>query len=170
MIGRIGMGLIGKLFGLHFPPSMPKIKSVFPQIAAQRLDNGQLTKIDVPFVMLQPGEICHFVDDSAIAVEQRYYRSHRNGTGFQIIKGVNWFFGDSTNIPETEVTYTNGKLVITNMRVLFIASKNGIDKKLSTLSAVTPYTNGIEMQFGSQSFTFLLADGKWAYKALKLII
>ena len=69
-----------------------------------------------------------------------------------------------------EPEYTKGILYFTGRRIVFVARKFGFDQKISKLTAVTPYANGMELQFGNKTFTLLLPDGTIAKAALDLIL
>ena len=53
---------------------------------------------------------------------------------------------------------------------MFVAGKNGFEQKLSKLTAVTEYSNAIELQFGNKTYRVLLPDGCLAKDVLDLII
>ena len=65
---------------------------------------------------------------------------------------------------------TNGLLSITNKRVVFSANKGAFDKKITSLSSVTPYTDAIAFQFGSQQFPLETNEPTYIYQILARIV
>ena len=52
-----------------------------------------------------------------------------------------------------------GLLYVTNKRIIFVSDKNAFDKKLKSLTAITPYSNAVQLQFSSKTYTVLVPDG-----------
>ena len=57
----------------------------------------------------------------------------------------------------------------TNQRVVFQAKEWGFDKTYRYLSAITPYSDACEMQFGNKTYCLIVADGNLLNHVLKLI-
>ncbi|MEI3266278.1 MAG: hypothetical protein V8R85_03740 [Frisingicoccus sp.] len=64
---------------------------------------------------------------------------------------------------------STGILYITNQRIVFQAKEWGFDKTYRYLTAITPYSNTCEIQFGNKSYCLVVADGNVLYQALQLI-
>lgn len=89
---------------------------------------------------------------------------------FGVWKGFTYNRGESKSVPEYEREYTKGILFFTDKRIVFVAGKNGFEQKLSKLTAVTEYSNAIELQFGNKTYRVLIPDGCLAKDVLDLII
>lgn len=131
---------------------------------------GILPNLQADKLILNSGETCHFVDVAAIITEKKHYESRHDGASFRVFKGFTYHTGDTKSVPVVEPEYTKGILYFTGRRIIFVARKFGFDQKISKLTAVTPYTNGMELQFGNKTFTLLLPDGTIAKAALDLIL
>lgn len=57
-----------------------------------------------------------------------------------------------------------------NKRVVFSANKGAFDKKISALSAVTPYQNGIAFQFGDQQYPLETRQPEYIYQILARVV
>lgn len=164
------MGLFSYLFGKEPPIQPPVLVSILPPQAAQRIYAGMLPNLQADKLILNSGETCHFVDVAAIITEKKHYESRHDGASFRVFKGFTYHTGDTKSVPVVEPEYTKGILYFTGRRIVFVARKFGFDQKISKLTAVTPYTNGMELQFGNKTFTLLLPDGITAKAALDLIL
>lgn len=164
------MGLFSYLFGKEPPIQPPVLVSILPPQAAQRIYAGMLPNLQADKLILNSGETCHFVDVAAIITEKKHYESRHDGASFRVFKGFTYHTGDTKSVPVVEPEYTKGILYFTGRRIVFVARKFGFDQKISKLTAVTPYTNGMELQFGNKTFTLLLPDGTIAKAALDLIL
>ena len=51
-----------------------------------------------------------------------------------------------------------------------MATKNGFDKQIKKITAITPYSNGIDLQYGSKTYSLFLPDGDIAKHVLDLIL
>lgn len=88
-----------------------------------------------------------------------------------IFKGDRVYFGGGTSSPIEEIVTEQfkGILYVTNHRVIFVNKNNGFDKTFKNLSAVTPYSNAIELQFGSTTYSLLVPDGVLLNDVFKLV-
>ena len=149
------MGLFSYIFGKEPPIQPPVLVSILPPQAAQRIYAGMLPNLQADKLILNSGETCHFVDVAAIITEKKHYESRHDGASFRVFKGFTYHTGDTKSVPVVEPEYTKGILYFTGRRIVFVARKFGFDQKISKLTAVTPYTNGMELQFGNKTFTLL---------------
>lgn len=62
-----------------------------------------------------------------------------------------------------------GILYITNQRIVFQATEWGFDKTYRYLTAITPYSNACELQFGNKSYCMVVANGNITNQVLQLI-
>lgn len=65
---------------------------------------------------------------------------------------------------------TDGVLSITNKRVIFSGNKGAFDIKISALSAITPYKNGIAFQFNDKQYPLETKEPEYVYEILARII
>lgn len=61
------------------------------------------------------------------------------------------------------------KMYVTNQRIVFQASEKGFDKTYRYLTAVTPYVDACELQFGSKTYNMYVDDGNLLYEVLQLV-
>ena len=149
------------------------MSSIFPAAAADTLDRGTLPALNVGTLVLSRGEVCHFVDKACLLTQKtiRHTRHQNRGVSFRIAKGVTYRTGGGLSSPVEQVVpvYTPGYLYITSKRVIFTAKEKAFDKKLSALSALTPYSDAVGLQFGSKTFNLLLPSARWAERTLELL-
>ena len=92
---------------------------------------------------------------------QKRYVGNSSGFSFRVCKGVTYRTGQRRGRP-IEETYTEknkGLLYVTNKRIIFVSDKNAFDKKLKSLTAITPYSNAVQLQFSGKTYTVLVPDG-----------
>lgn len=164
------MDIISKVMGIVPPEKPPILVSIFPQAAAQRIQMGKLPVIQADKLILENGEICHFVDVSALLTIKRRYRTSRAGGSYRISKGFTFHLGNSETVPLIEPEYTKGILYITNQRIIFVANRYGFCHKLKKLTAITPYSDALSLQFGGKSYALLLPAPSIANQAINLLI
>lgn len=164
------MGFLANLLGYIPPEQPPVLVSFFPSAAADMILHGKLLTIQTDKLILASGEVCHFVDIAAAITEKQRRQSIHAGSSYRIGKGFTMHSGRSESVPVSEPTYTKGVLYITNQRIVFTASKNGFDKRLKALTAVTPYSNGVALQYGSKTYTLLSPNGEIIKRTLDLLL
>lgn len=126
-------------------------------------------------ILLSADEVCHY-SQSATYVKTKNvvvgYSGGSRGTTVRVAKGVSFRVGASKAAPvRSDVQErTNGILSITNKRVIFSADKGAFDKKISSLSAITPYKNGIAFQFGEHQYPLETKESEYIYQILNRII
>lgn len=84
------MGLFSYLFGKEPPIQPPVLVSILPPQAAQRIYAGMLPNLQADKLILNSGEICHFVDVAAIITEKKHYESRHDGASFRVFKGFTY--------------------------------------------------------------------------------
>ena len=92
-----------------------------------------------------------------------------NGSGKTVFKDTRWSSGRGRTVEHTELAQHRGILYITNQRIVFQATEWGFDKTYRYLTAITPYSNACEMQFGNKSYCIVVADGNVVNQVLQLI-
>ena len=164
------MGVLAKLFGVVPQEEIPQLVSIFPDAAKNKVKSGKLPTIIADRIILSNGEICHFVDVSAAITEKKRRQTVHAGGSYHLFKGYTAHLGQSQSVAVPESHFTKGVLYITNQRIIFTARENCFDKKIKALTAMTPYTDGISLQFGSKTYTLLLPDGTVAYEIINMLI
>ena len=164
------MGVLTNMLGIVPGETPPKVTSIFPAAAASKIHSGILPTIQADKIILGNGEICHFVDVGVACTEKIRRQSNHVGGSYRIAKGFTAHLGQTQSVPISEPHYTKGILYITNQRIIFVAHENGFDKRLKSLTAVTPYLDGMALQFGSKSHLILLPDSYTAKLALDMLV
>lgn len=72
-------------------------------------------------------------------------------------------------IEHGELVQHRGILYVTNQRIVFQAFEKGFDKTYRYLTAVTPYVDACELQFGSKTYNMYVDDGNLLYEVLQLV-
>lgn len=156
------MGLFSDLFSQNNSADA-RIPAIMPSGALAQIRQGIIPTMRTDRIMLTQGENCHFSERAILLTEKtrKRYVGNSSGFSFRVCKGVTYRTGQQRGHP-IEETYTEknkGLLYITDKRIIFVSSKNAFDKKLKSLTAVTPYTNAVQFQFSSKTYTVLVPDG-----------
>ncbi len=123
--------------------------------------NKTLPHIKGSNIVMKRGEICHYCTNVEITkTKNTVVGNVRTSTGVSVraAKGLYGRVGQSqTQVVRADVTEkTSGMLYITNMRLVLTSSKYGFDKPLSDLTGITPYTEGIGLQFNDKIFNLIV--------------
>ena len=121
-------------------------------------------------LFLKQGEKIHYID-KAINLEIKTVKQYRH-VGHStpgLLKGNRWNVGVAKPNEHTELISHPRILYVTNQRIVFLASEWGFDKMYRYLTAVTPYVDGCEIQFGNKSYNIVVADGNLLNKVLQLV-
>ncbi len=107
-------------------PSMPQIKTALTQKAIINMMQGIFTEIPVKKLSLKANEKCIFCDYGILITETlKVVGGDRRGGGFsfRICRGVTYHTGNGANatIRDKVQDYDEGKLYITNKRVIFFS-------------------------------------------------
>ena len=164
------MGLLSYLLGVVPMEERPQLISIYPAAAATMIQSGSLPTVIADKIILAAGEVCHFVDVGAALTKKIRRRSVYTGGSYRWTKNYTGHHGQSESVPVSEPHFTKGVFYITNQRIIFVSGENGFDQKLSKLTAVTPFKDAIQLQFGSKSHTVLLPDGTIAKMTLDLLL
>jgi hypothetical protein len=169
------MGIISDLFGLNRnqAPIPPVMVSVLPSAAITTIRSGMLPQLNTQSLLLEKGELCRFVDKACLVTENTItrYEGNRDGFSVRVIKGLTYHTGRTRINPIREKipVYTPGYLYITDKRIVFVAKENGFEKKVSGVTAVTPYSDAIGIQFGSKTYNLLLPVPDVAVSTLHMV-
>lgn len=151
-------------------PKRPTLKSIFPSKAVNLIYSGKLPEICVSKLVLKKGEKCRYIEMGAIVTQKRYTVRWNRGTSNRWWKGSTHHVSAGETIPQYELEFTKGFLYFTDKRIVFVANKNGFEKKIEKISAITEYSDGIVLQFGDKIYTLLLPNGILAKATLDLLV
>lgn len=182
---NIGMGILYLctfgLFGIGW--MIDVVRYLMAAIKGERIQGNCPEHLsadaELPIVssnlMLSPGETCHYCSSATYVKTKNVvvgYSSGSRGTSIRIAKGMSVRVGSHRSEPiRGDVQErTPGILSITNKRIVFSGNKGAFDKKLTALSSVTPYKNGIAFQFGNQQFPLESREPEYVYEILARII
>lgn len=126
-------------------------------------------------VMLSAGEICHYCESATYVKTKNVvveYTGGSRGTSIRIAKGMSVHLGSRKSEPIRDDVQerTSGILSITNKRIVFSSNKGAFDKKISSLSSITPFQNGIAFQFGTQQYALETYQAEYIYQILARIV
>ena len=162
------MGFFDALFGNK--NQIPTVTSILPDAARQEIISGRLPILNTDKLFLKKGERIYYID-KAVNIEEKKVKEYRHtGHSFPgLFEGSRWNYGRGKAVEHIEVVQHRGILYVTNQRIVFQAKEWGFDKTYRYLSAITPYSNACEMQFGNKSYCLIVADGSVLNHVLKLI-
>ena len=171
------MELLNNLKNLVLPqqPTSEAISvpSILPDAAKNYIARGVLPQINTSTIMLSAGETVHFLERAILYIEKTVTQSTRQASGmsFRVMKGMTYHTGrgQTTPVQKTVAEQAKGTLYITNKRVVFAAKQNGFEKKVKSLTTITPYMDAIQLQFGGTSYSLLLPDGNLAFVVIQLL-
>jgi hypothetical protein len=167
------MGLLDDITNFFKPAALPTVQSVMPPAVISQITSGQLPNIATKTVFMKSGETCHYMDRAILLkdkVEKSYVRHNTGISAPGLFRTRVNTSGGRTNVEERKVTEEHkGVLYITNKRVIFSSSANAFDKPISGLSSCIPYKNAIELQYGSVTFSLLVADGDVVATVLNMV-
>lgn len=149
---------------------LPTVTSILPGAARQEIIAGRLPILNTDKLFLKKGEKIHFID-KAVNMEQKKVKEYRH-SGFStpgLFEGNRYSRGRGRTVEHIELVQHRGILYVTNQRIVFQAKEWGFDKTYRYLTAITPYSNACELQFGSKSYCLIVADGSVLNHVLKLI-
>ena len=166
------MGLFSDLFFKNNSAD-ENIPAIMPAGALDQIRQGIIPTMRTDRIMLSDGEVCHFSERAIIVTEKtrKRYVGRSNGFSFRVCRGVTYRTGQNRGTP-IEETYTEknkGLLYVTNKRIIFVSDKNAFDKKLKSLTAITPYSNAVQFQFSSKTYTVMVPDGGIINSLISLI-
>ncbi|MCD8119289.1 MAG: hypothetical protein LUE29_07415 [Lachnospiraceae bacterium] len=162
------MGFLDALFGGN--KQIPPVTSILPDAARREILAGRLPRLNTDTIFLKRGEYCCYID-KAILLQDKTKKIYRHaGTsspGLFKDTRMNFGVGDSKEYVETQ--QFRAILYITNQRIILNCKDHGFDRPYKQLSAVKPFTNGMELQYGEKTYTLVLPDGNIPYQVIKMI-
>ena len=161
------MGFLDAFFNKN---QIPTVTTILPDAAKREIWAGRLPILNTDNVFLKTGEKIHLID-KAINLEEKHVKEavHYGHSGQGLFKGTRYNVGRAKPVEHIESVQHRGILYITNQRVIFQAKEWGFDKTYKYLTAITPYSNAIEFQFGNKTYQMIVNDGSTIYQALQLI-
>ena len=168
------MGLFSWLYSQPNPPQIPKVNTILPDAAVNEIKKGRLPRLKTDAIYSQKGEYIHYIDKAILLKDKtkRIYAGKRIVASFPgLFKGDRINIGGGTAEPIEEIVTEQfkGILYITNKRIIFVNKSNGFDKPFKQLSAITQYDNGIELQYGSTTYSLVVPDGDIPNLVIKMI-
>lgn len=162
------MGLFDLIFGNK--NQIPTVTTILPIAAKNEIMAGRLPILNTDNLFLKKGEKIHYID-KAVNLEQKIVKEYRHvgHSSPGLFKGNRWSSGRGRTIERMELVQHRGILYVTNQRIIFQAKDWGFDKTYKCLTAITPYSDACELQFGSKSYSMVVADGNVLYQALQII-
>ena len=161
------MGLLDILFGGNYHPT---VGSILPDAAKNEIMAGRLPRLNTDNLFFKRGEYCCYIEKALLLEEkkEKIYR-HFGGSTPGLFEGnrVGWGVGDSKEI--VKPVEHKAILYITNQRIILQCKELGFDKPFKSLSAIKSYTNAIELQFGSKTYSIIVNDGTIPHMVLKII-
>ncbi len=160
------MGLLDFFFGNN----TPTVNTILPDVARQEILNGRLPRLNTDSIFLKKGEYCCYIDKAILLVDKtkKVYRHHGTSTP-GLFEGNRHNWGTGTSKEYTETQQFKAILYITNQRIILQCKNQGFDKAYRYLSAMKPYSNGIELQYGNKTYSIVVPDGEIPYRVIKLI-
>lgn len=139
------------------------------------LPTDSLPIISTSNILLSNGEVCHYCGPATFVKTKNVvlgYSGGSRGTTIRVAKGMSVKVGahKASPIRGDVQEKTDGVLSITNKRVVFSGNKGAFDKKISSLSAITPYKNGIAFQFNDKQYPLETKESEYVYGILARII
>lgn len=162
------MGFLDAFFGNN--NTIPTVTSILPDAAKQEILAGRLPRLNTDNLFLKKGEYCCYIDKALLLEEKKVkkYKSHSVSMP-GLFKGNRHSFGSATPEERIEILQHKAILYITNQRIILQCKANGFDKPYKNLSAVNPYSNGIELQYGSKTYSLIVPDGTIPYETIRII-
>jgi len=155
-------------------PEFPTVTTMLPSSAAAEIQRGYLPQINTNSIFMKNGEVCHYVDN-AILIKDRTVTSYvRNSNSYSMpgfFTGTRIRFNKGRTDPDERVVTElfSGVLYITNKRIIFQTAKNGFEKSHTSLTSIAPYTNAVDLQYGSTSYRLLVPDGGLLNQLMNLL-
>lgn len=179
MVYLCTMGLfgIGWMYDcvIYFMNALKGQRSLGKMAGKQLRDDEPLPVMQATNALMHKDEICHYTASATYVKTKNVvvgYTGGSSGVSIRIMKGMSYRVGASKSQPiRGDVQEkTEGILTITNRRIIFSASKGAFDKKITSLSSITPYSDGISFQFGENQYPLILKQPTYVYQIVARII
>lgn len=151
-------------------------------LKGRRSIGGKQLRADEPLpifnatnALMHADEVCHYTASATYVKTKNVvvgYTGGSRGVSIRIMKGLSYRVGASKSQPirGNVQEKTDGILTITNKRIIFSASKGAFDKKISSLSSITPHSDGISFQFGESQYPLILKEPAYVYQIIARIV
>ena len=126
-------------------------------------------------IYLQPGEKCYFYSMVQL-IDMKIVKDYLHtsfGTsmpglfkGDRLGSGISW--RKEIGEHEERSSYT-GMLYVTSKRTIFVEKTKGFDKRHTSISAIMPYSDGIEIQYGSKTYLLMTDDAMQLYELYEMM-
>ena len=106
-------------------------------------------------VIPEKGEVCYWAAPATFVEEKTIttgYKTQSSGLSVGLAPGIRLHSGTSVSTPikKTVTTSYFGRILITNMRLLYLAPKGGFDKSLKSISSISNDPYAIQLQIGDK--------------------
>lgn len=172
------MGIMQKIFGppdVQTQPPMPRIQTALTQAAVDAILSGQFPSMPVQRLVLHKGEKCFYCDHAVRIIEKLKvvgYRSRGFGGYVRVFRGAGLHTGDGfraavrNHVPE----YKQGKLYITNERIIFFADSGAFQKRLKDVISFGEAGADLVLQFNATSCRLYLQTLTCALRVLEHLL
>nr|MBP3282293.1 TM2 domain-containing protein [Treponema sp.] len=137
-------------------------------------DVSELPVVQPLGLILQGSEVCHFSENANYVEIKNVVVGRRiNGGGRSArIFGIRVSAGSaySQSVRDNIAIKTPGTFSITSQRVVFSGMKGAFNKKLSDITALTGYDDGIGFQFNDKHFVIQMENAPLAQTVLSLLL
>ena len=137
-------------------------------------DVSELPVVQPLGLILQASEVCHFSENASyVEIKNVVVGRLTSGGGRSArIFGVRVSAGRaySQSVRDNIAIKTPGTFSITNQRVVFSGMKGAFNKKLSDITALTGYDDGIGFQFNDRHFVIQMENAPLAQAVLNLLL
>lgn len=172
------MGFLSDLFAPAIAqpyPTMPVVNTGLPQKAINDILRDKNVILSVSKIVLKKNEQCLFFDHAVrVDVKLRTVgnQRQRGGFTFRILSGWYYRTGNGTtmtvrdNVPE----FQEGKLYITNQRIIFSSSAKSFVKKIDSLISYDIKDDYLLLQFERGNYCIYLPIISCVEKIMKKIV
>lgn len=138
-------------------------------------DDEPLPVVQNTNALLNRDEICRYYGPAAFLEVRNVvvgYKGGNSGFSIPITKNMTYHTSSSNARPirKNVQNATPGMLTITDRRIIFSGNKGTFDKKLSELSSITPYSDGISFQFGQKQYPLKTDEPTYIFQIIARIV
>jgi len=162
------MGIFDALFGQKPTSNTLTVSTILPVEAKNEILRGKLPHLQNDRIFLKKGEVCHYIDKTLMMKPKVKRNYGKVGIG-TTIWGLRISGGFIEPIEQNYHEQIKGIIYITNKRTIFQAESNGFDKAHTSLTAVVPYSNAVDMQYGSTHYCLIVPDGHLVNEVYNII-
>ena len=123
------------------------------------ISNGNVPILDVSGIILKKGEYCHFKCDveRVISSTRKSYKTQSAGVSLRVADGLTLRSGGGNITPVEIKDYKryNGRLFITNKRIIFLNPEKPCNVLLTQITGLDQYTNAFGMYKDSTYYLFM---------------